>query len=101
MVVNDYAGNLIPRGALKSIASKLAPTGSVPGQLLQVRQRLGIQFDAVGLRPGTLMMTPVPRQTLQADTVHLPHQFLAALGKTLPHRFARVCLLYTSDAADE
>ena len=26
MVVNDYAGNLIPRGVLKSIASKLAPT---------------------------------------------------------------------------
>jgi hypothetical protein len=26
MVVNDYAGNLIPRGVPKSIASKLAPT---------------------------------------------------------------------------
>jgi hypothetical protein len=27
MVVNDYAGHLIPRGALESIASMLAPTG--------------------------------------------------------------------------
>jgi hypothetical protein len=26
MVVNDNAGNLTPRGALSSIASKLAPT---------------------------------------------------------------------------
>ncbi len=29
MVVNDDAGNLMPRGALQSIASKLAPTGVV------------------------------------------------------------------------
>ncbi|MOA43579.1 hypothetical protein D3C78_1657450 [compost metagenome] len=36
------------------------------------------------------MMTPIPRQTLQADTVHLPHQFLAAFGKALPRRFARI-----------
>ncbi|PMZ85976.1 hypothetical protein C1X61_25035 [Pseudomonas sp. FW215-T2] len=28
MVVNDDAGNLTPRGALRSIASKLAPTGN-------------------------------------------------------------------------
>jgi len=27
MVVNDDAGNLTPRGALRFIASKLAPTG--------------------------------------------------------------------------
>jgi len=27
MVVNDDAGSLIPRGALTTIASKLAPTG--------------------------------------------------------------------------
>ena len=26
MVVNDYDGNLIPRGALRFIASRLAPT---------------------------------------------------------------------------
>ncbi|MNV58682.1 hypothetical protein D3C71_1510690 [compost metagenome] len=35
-------------------------------------------------------MTPVTRQTLQADTVHLPHQFLAALGKALPRRLVRI-----------
>ena len=29
MVVNDNAGGLTPRGALRSIASKLAPTGLV------------------------------------------------------------------------
>jgi hypothetical protein len=28
MIVNDNAGNLTPRGALRLIASKLAPTGS-------------------------------------------------------------------------
>ena len=28
MVVNDDAGNLTPRGALRFIASKLAPTGA-------------------------------------------------------------------------
>ena len=49
MVVNDYAGNLIPRGVLKSIASKLAPTGSETRQLPQVRQRLGIQLNATDL----------------------------------------------------
>ena len=27
MVVNDYAGNLTPRGVLRFIASRLAPTG--------------------------------------------------------------------------
>jgi hypothetical protein len=27
MVVNDYAGRLVPRGVLESIASMLAPTG--------------------------------------------------------------------------
>jgi len=27
MVVNDYAGNLTPRSALRFIASMLAPTG--------------------------------------------------------------------------
>ena len=30
MVVNDYAGILIPRGALESIASKLAPAVGQP-----------------------------------------------------------------------
>jgi hypothetical protein len=29
MVVNDYAGNLTPRSALRFIASRLAPTGIV------------------------------------------------------------------------
>ncbi|AWY41166.1 hypothetical protein DKY63_15205 [Pseudomonas putida] len=29
MVVNDNAGNLRPRGVLKSIASRLAPTGGL------------------------------------------------------------------------
>jgi len=31
MVVNDNAGGLTPRGALKSIASMLAPTGFTVG----------------------------------------------------------------------
>ena len=30
MVVNDNAGNLIPRGGRASIASMLAPTGEMP-----------------------------------------------------------------------
>ena len=32
MVVNDYAGNLTPRGVLGFIASRLAPTGGVTNQ---------------------------------------------------------------------
>ena len=48
MVVNDYAGNLIPRGVLKPIASRLAPTKATAGEPLQgdvVSSRLRIKVQ--------------------------------------------------------
>jgi len=42
MVVNDNAGNLMPRGVLQSIASKLAPTGCV--SFLELPSMIGISF---------------------------------------------------------
>ncbi|MCP1517397.1 hypothetical protein J2Y74_001707 [Pseudomonas migulae] len=46
MDVNDYAGILIPRGALKSIASRLAPTGGGDDFLTGIKKRrpLGRRF---------------------------------------------------------
>ncbi|RKS20008.1 hypothetical protein BJ917_3896 [Pseudomonas sp. WPR_5_2] len=37
MVVNDNAGNLLPRGVLRFIASKLAPTGAVAERLVNAQ----------------------------------------------------------------
>ena len=42
MVVNDNAGNLMPRGVLQSIASRLAPTGCV--SFLEPASMIGISF---------------------------------------------------------
>ncbi|MCP1418256.1 hypothetical protein J3D47_002499 [Pseudomonas laurylsulfativorans] len=39
MVVNEYAGLLVKRGALETIASRLAPTGKERGYLVMIFQQ--------------------------------------------------------------
>ncbi|PPK37024.1 hypothetical protein CD175_19445 [Pseudomonas laurylsulfatiphila] len=39
MVVNDNAGNLVPRGALRLIVSRLAPTENAPARLVSAASR--------------------------------------------------------------
>jgi len=48
MVVNENAGRLTPRGALSSIASKLAPTGGDYGRCMNLR----LILSALALLPG-------------------------------------------------
>ena len=56
----------------------------------QVRQRLGVERNTLSRGLGPLRMAAITRQALEPHAVHLPHQFLAALGKVLPGGLARV-----------
>ncbi|RAI70829.1 hypothetical protein DOZ80_10175 [Pseudomonas fluorescens] len=57
MVVNDYAGHLKTRGALESIASKLAPTG-----YKKIPRNLMITGDFLCPQKTLALMHQIPRR---------------------------------------
>jgi len=52
MVVNDNAGNLTPRGALRFFASKLAPTGFRGRAIKNSRYSIGRMMGTDTATPG-------------------------------------------------
>jgi hypothetical protein len=78
MVVNDDAGNLTPRGALRFIASMLAPTGASPLAMvvnddagnLTPRSALGF---IVGTPPGASSLLQAVLVKLVANSYNSTH----------------------------